>query len=374
MATAPTPLLTLVGSKGKGTAAAYASAVLGATGRRVVTVTSPSFRTNRERIRLDGAAISAAEMAALSSRLSVAMSRLAPSETDGYLSPSGLFILAGMVFARSREADFVVLEAGRGGKSDEAALFAPTVAAITPIFEEHVGELGATVEEIAGNKAAIARPQTRAVLSAPQRPAVTRAVRAAVAESSGATVEFPELRDPDTGSLPAGLGTVNARLGCAAAWRLLEVTETAPPAAAALGAALTSMNLPGRLSWHRTGPTAILLDQAVTREGVATALALAEHRWGRVDRVLVSLSDDKDLRGVIAELAGRPVGFVRLDRPHLRFERQLPASWTPVAETDLTSEALSRLGRHVVAVGTASFVALLLELLDVPTERLYTPP
>ena len=37
-----------------------------------------------------------------------------------------------------------MLEAGRGGRSDEVSLFPPTVAALTPIFAEHVGVLGDT--------------------------------------------------------------------------------------------------------------------------------------------------------------------------------------------------------------------------------------
>src|SRR4051794_32781780 len=59
------PMLTIVGSKGKGTAAAHASAYLSAAGRRVVTITSPSYRSTRERIRVDGQAISAAELKTL---------------------------------------------------------------------------------------------------------------------------------------------------------------------------------------------------------------------------------------------------------------------------------------------------------------------
>jgi folylpolyglutamate synthase/dihydropteroate synthase len=46
------PVLTVVGSKGKGTAATYASAWIAAAGCRVVTVTSPGLRSDRERVRV----------------------------------------------------------------------------------------------------------------------------------------------------------------------------------------------------------------------------------------------------------------------------------------------------------------------------------
>jgi folylpolyglutamate synthase/dihydropteroate synthase len=63
------PTLTVVGSKGKGTTATYASAWSVAAGRRVVTVTSPGLRGDTDRIRLDGVAISEEDLAALARRL-----------------------------------------------------------------------------------------------------------------------------------------------------------------------------------------------------------------------------------------------------------------------------------------------------------------
>ena len=57
------PVLSVVGSKGKGTAATYASACLAAAGLRVVTVTGPGYRRAEERIRVDGRAISASRPA-----------------------------------------------------------------------------------------------------------------------------------------------------------------------------------------------------------------------------------------------------------------------------------------------------------------------
>src|SRR5690606_14579410 len=48
------PVLTVVGSKGKGTAAVYASAYLCAAGQRVVTLTSPSLGPTTARIRVGG--------------------------------------------------------------------------------------------------------------------------------------------------------------------------------------------------------------------------------------------------------------------------------------------------------------------------------
>src|SRR5690606_1949600 len=117
------PVLTVVGSKGKGTAAVYASAYLCAAGQRVVTLTSPSLGPTTERIRVDGAPVDNATLAGLGAKLEA----LRPARTagTGYLSPSGMFLLAALAHARDVGADTVVLEAGRGGRSDEVSLVSP---------------------------------------------------------------------------------------------------------------------------------------------------------------------------------------------------------------------------------------------------------
>ena len=186
------PVLTVVGSKGKGTAATYASAWLVAAGCRVVTVTSPGLRSDAERIRVDGAAVSPDELAGLARRLQRA-SRSLPSARDGYLSPSGLFTLAGLLHARDAGADVVVLEAGMGGVSDEAGLFPPSVVAITEVFGEHLGVLGDTPAEIAADKAGVAAETTSAVVSLPQTPAVAAAIAATVAAAGAGRVETIDL-------------------------------------------------------------------------------------------------------------------------------------------------------------------------------------
>ncbi len=93
------PVLGVVGSKGKGTTATYASAHLAAAGLRVVTVTGPSFRAHRERVRVNGLASGDAEIAALAEEIEAARRRLLPAD-GGYLAPSGLFHIAGLLRAR----------------------------------------------------------------------------------------------------------------------------------------------------------------------------------------------------------------------------------------------------------------------------------
>jgi dihydrofolate synthase/folylpolyglutamate synthase len=380
------PVLTVVGSKGKGTAATYASAWLVAAGRRVVTVTSPGLRTDAERIRVDGAAVSGDELAALGRRLRTAAGSL-PPEPGGYLSPSGLFTLAGLLHARSAGADAVVLEAGMGGASDEVSLFPPSVVAITEVFGEHLGVLGDTPAEIAADKAGVVAATTSAVVSLPQTPAVAAAIGATVTARTGRDVETVDVTGPCTGpegdddpraylhgvgaaALPAGLGRANAVLGCAAAWRLVAAMGRPAPADGRSARVLSSVRLPGRTSWHAVSSTMLLVDSAIDRAGTANALAEAYRRWDRIDHVLVCLPDHKDLPGVLDELAGLPVTCVRMpDRDSLRFTRTHGRHTVDAA--GLTRERLVALGERVLVLGTVYFTGRILDLIDAPTERLF---
>ncbi|WP_067794126.1 folylpolyglutamate synthase/dihydrofolate synthase family protein [Actinomadura formosensis] len=355
------PVLTVVGSKGKGTTAIYASAFLAAAGRRVCTVTSPGLRTNRDRIRIDGRAVSPEELAFLAGALDAAIGTLPPA-SGGYLSPSGLFTLAGVLHARRAGADALVLEAGMGGRSDEVSLFPPAVAAITPIFREHAGVLGDTEAEIAEEKLGVAGPET-VVLSAPQSPRVAEVLR-------DAEIVGPGGSGLPAGLLPAGLGRAGAELGVAAARRMPEVPE---PPAGTLREVMSSIVLPGRLSWHDVpgSATRLLVDSAIDRAGVAAALAAARDAWGTIDHVVVCLPDHKDLAGAIAELGALPVTSVRLPLPHLRFTRPTPPGWDVVGAGAITPESLATLGHRVVVLGTGYFTGRVLGVVGADTERLF---
>lgn len=367
------PVLTVVGSKGKGTAATYASAWLAAAGLRVLTVTSPSLRRDTERIRVDGVAVSDGELAGLGRRLRQAYSTL-PPEPGGYLSPSGLFTLAGLLHARAAGADIAVLEAGMGGVSDEVGLFPPSVLAITEIFAEHLGVLGDTPAEIAVNKAGIAAASTSAVVSLPQAPDVAEAIAATIRARTGRAAEVAQVsrlaarHDPTAGAdLPSGLGRANAILGCVAARRLASVTGRTPPDRDRLSRVLTSVRLPGRVSWHTVCGTTLLVDSAIGRPGAAAALAEAYRRWDRVDHVLVCLPDHKDVAGVLGELDGLPVTCVRMpDRPDLRFSRT-----RGIDVSDITRERLVELGERVLVLGTVYFTGRILDLTGARTDRLF---
>lgn len=372
------PVLGVVGSKGKGSTATVAAATLSAAGLRTVLVTGPSFRSYRERVRVDGTSIGDFELDALGAKLDAAKAAL-PRDT-GYLAPSGLFLIAGLLKARQIGADVCVLEAGMGGHRDELRLVEPEVVALGGVFAEHLGVLGDSVADIAREKVRVAGERTRALISLPQSPEVSPIVARTLTEVTGGRVR-PRIVDPDTPGVepptdlrPPGLSAASGVLGVAAATRMLELLDLPPAPAHRLRRVLGTLNLPARLSEHPVpgDPTArVLVDSAIDRVGVRTALSQARARWGDVDHVLLCLPDHKDVSGAIDVLQGLPVTAVRLPEAHLRFEHDLPPHWDHVDAEGLTPEVVTALGNRVLALGTVYFTGRMMEVLDAPTDRLF---
>lgn len=155
--TLPVPTLMVVGSKGKGTAAAAAS-WMGQTLGRVGTITSPALRTNRERVRLDGRELTDQQYRELSALLADNLRALGEPPAGTYLSPAGAYLLAGIRFLLDQHRDLLVLEEGMGGSSDELSLFTPHLVCLTSVFLEHRDYLGQSVPEIAADLLGVAKP------------------------------------------------------------------------------------------------------------------------------------------------------------------------------------------------------------------------
>ena len=160
----------IAGTKGKGSTTAMMDAILRAAGYRTGMYTSPHLHTFRERIRLQGESISETQLVELvEGILPLLASRPLISVFETITA------LAMWHFSRSA-VDVGVFEVGMGGRLDATNVIHPLVSIITSISIDHVGILGSTLAEIAGEKAGIIKPGVP-VISAPQRAPALRVVR-----------------------------------------------------------------------------------------------------------------------------------------------------------------------------------------------------
>jgi len=165
------PVIHVAGTNGKGSVIAYLKGMLQAEGKRVHAYTSPHLVSFRERIELSGAPIAEDELEAL----------LAEVERANGDEPITFFEIttaaAFLAFARD-PADALLLEVGLGGQLDATNLIErPKVTVITPVSLDHQEFLGATLGQIANEKAGILKKDCPAIIG-PQAPDAEAAIDA----------------------------------------------------------------------------------------------------------------------------------------------------------------------------------------------------
>lgn len=329
----PVPVITIAGTNGKGSVAAYCTAILGAAGLKVGTFTSPHLRDYRERIRVQESWVSAETLVWAFERIEnactgaggvgaagVPAARVPAAGARGDNISLTFFeynALAAMLVFEAAKLDAWVLEIGMGGRLDAVNVIDPAVAVVVSIGLDHQEFLGSTLEDIAREKAGIFRSGVAAVLGSRGMPGVLESTAlelGAPLKRLGREYDYAQHADRwhyrgprwDLPELPppALRGEAQYR-NAAAALAALEALSPAmevPPEAIARG--LASARLVARFQVIETAGPTFILDVA---HNPAAAAVLAENlrsmpSAGRTLAVCGILSD-KDAAGVAAALA-----------------------------------------------------------------------
>ncbi|TSD89951.1 bifunctional folylpolyglutamate synthase/dihydrofolate synthase [Mycobacterium sp. KBS0706] len=177
------PVVHIGGTNGKGSTTAFLRAFLEQAGYRVHVYTSPHLVRFHERIRLAGALIDSAALVELLERVEAAN---AGQPVTFFEATTAAAFLG---FAEV-PADVVLLEVGLGGRYDSTNVVPrPAATAVTRISMDHMQFLGDTIEAIAAEKAAIAKPGVPMVV-APQLSAAAVSVLTRDIESAGAPLHL----------------------------------------------------------------------------------------------------------------------------------------------------------------------------------------
>jgi dihydrofolate synthase/folylpolyglutamate synthase len=306
------PVFHVAGTNGKGSTVATLDALLRGAGMRVGRYTSPHLVDFSERIAVDGVPMAP-------EAITVWLERQAPLLTE--LGATFFEATTALALAHFAEAgvEVAVVEVGLGGRLDATNIVQPVAAGVTQIGLDHQEYLGDTLEAIAMEKAGIYKAGAAAVVG--DTTPVIRDRLQARAEAVGArpvlvcgrdwqvrevsvepvATRFTLVTDGAERTLATPLGgrfqADNTAVALAmlrgAGGRWARVDREA-------GALLAGVHLPGR--FHRSGPW--LFDVAHNADGAATVVATV--RSVAVPRPLVavvSVLNDKDWRGILAQLA-----------------------------------------------------------------------
>jgi dihydrofolate synthase/folylpolyglutamate synthase len=176
-----TPAIHIAGTNGKGSVAALVESILRAAGWKTGLFTSPHLVHVGERVQVNRVPLGEAELVQYMTELRPIADAIAAA--DANLRPSFfeyMSAIAFLEFARQR-CDLAVVEVGLGGRLDATNILVPEVSVITSIGLDHCEILGATLAQIAGEKAGIIKPGRPVVMGRvpPEAEARIREVAAA---------------------------------------------------------------------------------------------------------------------------------------------------------------------------------------------------
>lgn len=313
------PTIHVTGTNGKTTIARAAADISCAHGVKTGLFTSPHLRSVRERLALCGVEISEQEFAEEWEHLEPFLEMIDREEAGASTYFEAITALAFLWFA-DKPVGLAVVEVGMGGSWDATNLVAGDVAVIGEISLDHP-ELGSSVQEVATEKAGIIKPD-KIVVVREQPEEALKVIEAKVADV-GATM-FLEERDWEVEVRVPAVGGQQFRVrgehrtydelflpmfgehavrNVAAAIVAVESIVGHALDPDATRAAIDALRIPGRLEVITRSPL-VILDGAHNPAGAeALARTLAESfTWSRM-HVVLAVSSNKDVDGVIAALA-----------------------------------------------------------------------
>jgi len=289
----------VAGTNGKGSSIAMLEAIYRAAGYRVGCYTSPHIHDYRERVRIDGVAVT--EQA-----FCTAFEAIEHARGSTELTFFEFGTLAALQILRRQELDLLLLEVGLGGRLDAVNIVDSDLALITQIDIDHSDWLGDTREKIGTEKAGVMRSGRPVVCADPNPPTtVAKYAQHVGAELFTAGPQFTFSVRSDKSDwfvslngrelqLPRPvLQGRNQLVNAAAVVQVVELLQLRLPVKAEeLASGLLNVELPGRFE-VRKGPPVMIFDVAHNPQACR---ALAENldelaRKGKRIAVLGMLAD-----------------------------------------------------------------------------------
>jgi dihydrofolate synthase/folylpolyglutamate synthase len=376
------------GTNGKGSVAAMVASMLAAAGYSTGQSPSPHLHSYRERVTIDGRPIEPGDLELLLEEV-LAASELAQDEL-GPATEFELMTAAAYLWSARQAVDVMVMEVGLGGRLDASNTWQAGVAAITNVGLDHQEYLGDSLTAVAGEKAAIIKPGSRAVTGA--QGVALEVIRSRARSVSATLTVCPPLpvrsmtlagvalEHPRLGELPLALlgrhqaGNAAVALGIVDALGQAGIAHVSDQAART-GLAATSW--PGRLELLEVAGRPVLVDGAHNPDGMSTLAATIDElasSWprGRVT-LLLGVMRDKPLPAMLEALASSPAlrsaCCVATDVPET--ERSLPAAELAAAWRDATGAEAEAIPGAAAALERALAQAVARDGLLVITGSLY---
>lgn len=291
----------IAGTNGKGSTAVMIASMLGEAGFRVGLYTSPHLNDFCERIRIGGRLISQGEV--------LHWARMIHEVEEESLTFFEMATAIAFLQFAEEKVSLAVVETGLGGRLDATNVITPLASVITTVGMDHTAHLGATLGEIAYEKAGIIK-QGIPVLTGPLVPEAMEVIREVA--SARKTLCYPMSRElhPLTAIGLAGSHQRQNAMLAVTAMVCLEQFGSFAVSEEAIERGLAQVVWPGRLETISERPW-ILLDGAHNPDAMGSVRRYLEEKLrGRRLKVLFGAMGDKDIRGMLAEIASITQEFI----------------------------------------------------------------
>lgn len=330
----------VTGSKGKGSVSRMLSSILQAHGYRIGLFTSPHLISFKERIRINGRAISDEDLIKYANHIKTYIYDIQQTlATDHYIGPVGITSIIAILYFLDNKTDYNVIECGKGARYDDVNMIYSKASIINTIFEEHIPQLGKNILEIAHNKAGVIKASQDFVFSACQKPQVLDIIN----NEAKMNKVFLYNYDKDFKSSNIKLSSwgtdfdvitgknryenlnlkllgrnqaYNAALAISAAENIIGKLDSH-----IVDSCFEKLTWPGRLEIISNNPT-VLLDGCINQECAQYVKEVIEE-IGKKDLVfIIGIPDDKDYLGVIQSIShlGSRIILTKTKNQHLKFK------------------------------------------------------
>lgn len=208
-------------------------------------------------------------------------------------------LLAFYHFAQEK-VDFAVIETGLGGRLDATNIISPVLSIITSIDYDHTAILGETLEDIAREKAGIIKMSIPTIIG----PTVPFNIISPIAMAKNSSLlhvkgDFDTYLEENTAIAKAAMEQLKIPSHAQAAG-----LQALPPC---------------RLEFRQMGECKVVLDVAHNPSGLRSLFqALQRSHPAHRYKIVIGLSDHKDLKGCIAELKKAGTNFYVVEAPNGR--------------------------------------------------------
>ena len=319
-------IIHVAGTKGKGSTCVFLSYILAAAGFRVGLYTSPHLHRINERIRvLDKQSVERREDFAgmiTEEQLAQAVGALrghvaAMINRGSFLTYFEALTAAALYFFSQQDLDWVILETGLGGRLDATNAVDAMVAVITPISLDHTHILGKTLELITIEKAGIIKSSRQRAVIAPQDEKVMALLLNRCREFGIPPIVVDTVRCQD---LEISLKGEHQRVNASTAVHVVELLRhwgcKVPDEAIAEG--LKRARWPGRFEVLQKKPVVIVDSAHNAASARVLAKTVADGYSGRTVTLVLGVSLDKDIQGMVRELKAMAARVILTKADHPR--------------------------------------------------------